>query len=139
MATIGTLLSNEGMQRHLLTSQPSSLRNGRWSALSPYSAIAVRMEWRHSTELEHNLPKLLTRLNDTMRLGDILDRQHAIDDRAEATLLHPAQRLEEAALGSHRRAQDGLMFDEEMQQVDLNLGAARGAASDQATVFGEAL
>src|SRR5438046_2021832 len=96
---------------------------------------------RHSTfniqhssfsNLQNNLPKRLPLLQHPLPLADLIERQHTIDHWTQMSCLDMLHDLVQLGQATHRRAEDGEELEEDEADVDGRLGAAGGAAGDEA-------
>jgi len=62
---------------------------------------------------------------------DVIEREDPVDYGFESPSLNMVRDLEQLGSGSHRRAQDGQVLEEEASEREGDVGAARGAARNE--------
>src|SRR5207247_2599445 len=73
----------------------------------------------------------------TVSLGDALERQDGVDDRPQAARGHVGEDLDELGLRPHRRSEERQVLEEEDLEIELDVGPARRAAGHEAPAAGE--
>src|SRR3954453_1329138 len=90
-------------------------------------------------DLEHELAVLPARLEPALRLLDVLERPHRIDERPDAALREEAGDRAELRVARHRRAEDVELLPEDPVQPGRRVPAGRRAGQHEAPAAAERL